>query len=135
MVGILRSVIGSERFVLRSDLPSPECSYRTHALRTRIRCARRVDVIPAEPEELGLAKPTRRRSEDDKPQHRSERVPVDGVVRDHCDHGVAFRQRQELQVRIRVAVPPAPRSRSAGHRVADRPAALHGECNTGAELS
>ena len=36
-------VAPSERRVLRSDLPSPECSKRTQALRTRIRWAR-VDV-------------------------------------------------------------------------------------------
>src|SRR3954454_17359981 len=32
-----RSDIGTERRVLRSDLPSPECSPRTHAFRTRMR--------------------------------------------------------------------------------------------------
>ena len=45
--------------MLRSDLPSPECSPRTHALRTRIRCAAQVDVSPPEPEQLGLAQPGR----------------------------------------------------------------------------
>ena len=96
--------MGTERLVLRSDLPSPECSYRTHVLRMRIRCARVSTCSQRSPSNSDWCRSASRRSQDHESEHRSKRVLVDGAVQKHSDHGVELGQRQELQLRIRVAL-------------------------------
>jgi hypothetical protein len=92
-----------------------------------------VDVLPMEPEKFGLAQPARRRSEDDEPEYRADRVAVDRAIGYRCDHSIQRRQRQELQVGIRVAFPSPPRSRGSSHRVGDHPIALLGERKHGVQ--
>jgi hypothetical protein len=80
-----------------------------------------------------LAQPARRRSEDDEPEYRADRVAVDRAIGYRRDHSIQRRQRQELQVGIRVAFASPPRSRGSSHRVADHPVALLGECKYGVQ--
>jgi hypothetical protein len=93
-----------------------------------------VDVAPAQPQELGLAKPRNRGGEDQDPKHGSEDVgrrrrrgawaatarqrgsANDHIVRDRADHRVQLVDRQELQIGVHVASAAAP----GPGRVADR---------------